>query len=60
MDSFITSLYSLSEHCGYGVLRQEIIRDRIVVGIWDAALSLKLQLMETLILDKALTKVREA
>ena len=35
-----------------------MIRDRIV-GIRDAALSLKLQLMETLTLDKALTLVRE-
>ena len=34
--------------------------DRIVVGIRDATPSLKLQLMETLTLDKALTKVREA
>ena len=60
VDTFITSLYSLSEHCEYGALREEMIRDRIVVGIRDAALSLKLQLMETLTLDKALTKVREA
>ena len=48
MDTFITSLYSLSEHCDYGALREEMIRDRIVVGIRDAALLLKLQLMETL------------
>ena len=60
VDSFITSLYSLTEHCGYGVLREEMIRDRIVIGIRDAALSLKLQLMEKLTLDQALTKVREA
>ena len=26
-DSFITSLYSLSEHCGYGVLREVMIRE---------------------------------
>ena len=60
VDSFITSLYSLSEHCGYGFLREEMIRDRIVVGIRDAALSLKLQLIEKLTLDQALTKVQEA
>ena len=58
VDSFITSLYSSSEHCGYGVLRERI-RDRIFVGIRDAALSLKLQLMEKLTLDQALTKVQE-
>ena len=48
VDTFITSLYSLSEHCDYGALREEMIRDRIVVGIRDAALLLKLQLMEIL------------
>ena len=37
-----------------------MIRDRIVIGVRDATLSLKLQVMETLTLDKALTKVREA
>jgi hypothetical protein len=36
VDTFITSLYSLSEHCDYGALREEMIRDRIVVGIRDA------------------------
>ena len=33
VDSFITALYTLSEHCQYGNLRNEMIRDRIVVGI---------------------------
>ena len=60
VDTFITSLYSLSEHCNYGALREKMIRDRIVVGIRDAALLLKLQFMEMLTLDKALKKVREA
>ena len=32
VDTFITSLYSLFEHCNYGALREEMIRDRIVVG----------------------------
>ena len=35
MVSFITSLYCLAEHCGYGMLHDETIRDRIVVGLWD-------------------------
>ena len=33
VDSFITSLYKLSEHCAYGDLREELIRDRIVIGV---------------------------
>ena len=53
-------LYSLSEYCEYGAFREEMIRDRIVVGIRDAAISLKLQLKETLTLAKALNDVREA
>ena len=60
VDEFITSLYSLTEYCEYGALREEMIRDRIVAGIKDASLSLKLQLIETLTLEKALTMVREA
>ena len=31
VDSFITALYCLAEHCGYGALREELIRDRLVV-----------------------------
>ena len=46
MDTFITSLYALSleEDCGYGALREEMIRDRIIVGVQDEALSNRLQL----------------
>ena len=43
-DSFITALYGLAEHCAFGELHDELIRDRIVVGIKDADLSEKLQL----------------
>ena len=60
VDAFITSLYTLSEHCNYGALREEMIRDRLVVGIRDSTVSLKLQMNETLTLDKAVTTVREA
>ena len=45
VDVFITSLYSLAEHCGYGLLHDEMIRDRIVVGIIDSRLSEKLQIL---------------
>jgi hypothetical protein len=43
VENFVTSLYTLSEHCGYNDLREEMIRDRIVVGIKDANLSVKMQ-----------------
>ena len=39
VDTFITALYSLAEHCGFGALHDELIRDRIVIGIRDARLS---------------------
>ena len=55
VDDFITSLHSLSEHCNYGQLREEMIRDRIVVGLCDSALSEKLQLESDLTLEKAIT-----
>ena len=32
-DQFITSLYSLAENCNYINLKEEMIRDRLVVGI---------------------------
>ena len=60
VDLFVTSLYSLSEHCEYGNLREEMIRDRILSGMRDFALSLKLQLDDKLILDKAVAQAREA
>jgi len=36
VDSFITTLYKLAEHCSYRALHDEMIRDRLVVGIKDA------------------------
>ena len=60
VDSFITALYSLAEHCSYGELHDEMIRDRIVVGIRSAALSEKLQLDPELTLETAVAKVRQS
>ena len=39
VDNFITDLYSLAEFCDFSDLRDELIRERIVVGIRDKALS---------------------
>ena len=33
MDAFITDLHTLAQHCSYGALHDEMIRDHIVVGI---------------------------
>ena len=36
-DDFVMALYGLVEHCNYGDLQTEMIRDRIVVGLRDRA-----------------------
>ena len=59
VDSFITSLYKLAEHCNYGNLRDDLIRDRIVIGVRDTKLSLKLQLEDALTLEKAISLARQ-
>ena len=58
MEQFITSLYDLAEYCSYGDLKDQIIGDRIVVGICDRSLSERLQLDPELTLEKAKTLVR--
>ena len=60
VDSFITALYGLAEHCGFGSLHDELIRDRIVVGIRDIALSEKMQMDPKLNLEKAVNYVRQS
>ena len=46
--------WPLAEHCGYGPLRDEMIQDRLLVGLRHARLSEKLQLDADLTLSKAL------
>ena len=59
VDDFIMDLYRLAEHCSYGNLHDELVRDRIVVGLRSAALSEKLQRDADLTLDKAVRMARE-
>lgn len=59
VDQFILDLHRLSEHCAFGGLSDEMIRDRIVVGIRNSALSLKLQMDAELPLEKAVRAARE-
>ena len=58
VDDFITAFYPLAEHCNFGPLHDELIRDRIVVGVNDRQLSQKLQLVTALTLEKAITITR--
>ncbi|KAL1445282.1 hypothetical protein MTO96_029260 [Rhipicephalus appendiculatus] len=57
MTDFITALHTLAERCDYGDLKDELIRDRIVVGVRDQKLSTKLQLEQDLTLEKAVDGV---
>jgi len=43
LDTFIQDLYRLAEDCKYGLLKDGLIRDRIVVGVVDDSLSDQLQ-----------------
>ena len=51
----MTSLYCQLEHCCYGDFRDELIKDRIVMGLQDSISSEKLQLDPTLMLETAIT-----
>ena len=52
-------LYALAESCEYGEKTPEMIRDRLVVGIRDEAMSRKLQLDPDLTLETAKKKIRQ-
>lgn len=59
VDHFIMELHCLAEHCGYGELHDEMVRDRLVVGLTDKRLSEQLQLDPELTLEKAVVQVRQ-
>lgn len=59
-EAFITDVHTLAEHCNFGVLKDELKRDRIVVGIKDRKLSEKLQMDSELTLAKAIQQVRQS
>ena len=52
VDTFVTALHTLVKHCEYGALQDQMIRDRLVVGLRDAVLSEKLQMEPDLSLEK--------
>lgn len=58
-EQYVTVLHSLAENSNYGNLKHEMIRDRIVVGIRDTALSDHLQLDPELTIEKAMKTVRQ-
>lgn len=54
VDNFITALYALAENCNYGALHNELLRDRLVVGLRDIILSEWMQLDRDLTIEKAI------
>ena len=50
-EQYIMALYALAKNCDYGGMTDEMIRDRLVIGIRDSALSEKLQMDATLTLE---------
>ena len=60
VDNFIQDLHKLAEDCEYGALKDELIRDRIVVGVTDDDLSNLLQTKANLTLAEAIQSSRQA
>ena len=56
-ETYISELYELIEFCDYGNLKDEMLRDRLMVGIRDTSLSEKMQTDPALTLEKAKTMI---
>lgn len=59
-EEYIRSLHELAETCAFGPVKNEHIRDRLVIGIIDKELSEKMQLMPKLTLSEAVELVRQS
>ena len=59
VEQFITEMHRLGDNCEFGEMKEELIRDRLVVGIRDHALSERLQMEAELTLDKAKQLIRQ-
>lgn len=60
VDSFITALHKLADQCEYGQLKDDLIRDQLILGMNDKRTSEKLQLQSKLTLANAITIARQA
>ena len=59
VEQYVTALHVMADKCNYGQLKDELIRDRIVMGLADARTKKRLQLKRDLTLESALTKARQ-
>ena len=53
-DAYLSNLRSLAKTCNFGELRDNLIRDRIVIGIWDNSIRKKLLAEGKITLDKCI------
>lgn len=60
VDSFITDLHRLAEFCEYGDLHDQLVHDRIVVGLRDTKLTEKLEMDSELTLEKAVINAQQS
>lgn len=60
VEEFITEVHRLAGTCDFGSLKEELIRDRLVVGLRDKKLSERLQLDSDLTLEKAVSMARNS
>ena len=59
-EEFVRALYEMAGKCDYSAIMDELIRDRLVVGIGDKNLSQKMQMKGTLTLETAKMMVSQA
>ena len=60
MEAFIADSHTLAAKCSYGSIKDDLIRDLIVIGILDSKLSKQLQLDDALILARVVTRVTKS
>ena len=58
LDNYITALMKLSESCGFGALRESLVRDRLILGVKDDRVREKLLGKRDLDLDKAIETIK--
>ena len=56
---YITAIHQMADKCEFGAMKEELIRDRLVVGIHNKALSELMQMEAGLTLEKAKTLIRQ-
>lgn len=58
LDNYITALMKLASTCGFGDLRESLVRDRLILGVTDDKIREKLLGKRDLNLDKAIEIIK--